>query len=126
MADLNRIYRSQPALNEIDFRPEGFEWIDCNDSENGSIAFMRRGQEPEEFLVVCCNFTPVVRHGYQIGVPQLGWYEEIFNSDSTYYAGSDVGNGPGIAAKRRPMHGREFSLELTLPPLATTIFKLSL
>ncbi len=126
VADLNRIYRSQPALYEIDFRPEGFEWIDCNDSENGSIAFMRRGHEPEDLLVVCCNFTPVVRHGYQIGVSQPGWYEEIFNSDSTYYAGSDVGNGPGITAKRRPMHGREFSLELTLPPLATTIFKPSL
>ena len=126
VADLNRIYRSQPALYEIDFRPEGFEWIDCNDSENSSIAFIRRGQEPEDLLVVCCNFTPVVRHGYRIGVPQPGWYEEIFNSDSTYYAGSDVGNGPGIAAKRRPMHGREFSLELTLPPLATTIFKPSL
>ena len=126
VADLNRIYRSQPALYEIDFRPEGFEWIDCNDSENSSIAFMRRGQEPEDLLVVCCNFTPVVRHGYRIGVPQPGWYEEIFNSDSTHYAGSDVGNGPGIAAKQRPMHGREFSLELTLPPLATTIFKPSL
>ena len=126
VADLNRIYRSNPALYEVDFRPEGFEWIDCNDYENSSIAYLRRGQDPDDFLVVCCNFTPVVRRGYQIGVPKLAWYDEIFNSDSTYYSGSDVGNGPGVAATRRPMHGREFSLELTLPPLAVTIFKPSL
>jgi len=123
VADLNKIYRNQPALHEVDFRPEGFEWIDCNDYENSTIAYLRRGQDPEDFLVICCNFTPVVRRGYQIGVPTLAWYDEIFNSDSTYYAGSDVGNGPGVSATKRPMHGREYSLEITVPPLGVTIFR---
>ncbi|MDG2410051.1 MAG: 1,4-alpha-glucan branching protein GlgB [Pirellulales bacterium] len=123
VADLNRIYRSEPALHEVDFDPEGFEWIDCNDYENSTICYLRRARDPSDFLVVCCNFTPVVRNHYHIGVPEFTRYEEIFNSDSTYYDGSDVGNGTGVLATRNPLHGRPYSLELTIPPLGVTILK---
>tara|TARA_Y100001934_G_C12274925_1_gene736862 strand:+ start:1 stop:1227 length:1227 start_codon:yes stop_codon:yes gene_type:complete len=123
VADLNRIYQSEPALYEVDFEPEGFEWIDCNDYENSTISYLRRARDPDDFLIVCCNFTPVVRNQYQIGVPALARYEEIFNSDSTYYAGSDVGNGLGVLATDEPRHGRPCSLELTIPPLGVTILK---
>ena len=123
VADLNRIYRSEPALHEVDFDPEGFEWIDCNDYENSTICYLRRARDPSDFLVVCCNFTPVVRNNYHIGVPEFTRYEEIFNSDSTYYDGSDVGNGTGVLATRNPLHGRPYSLELTIPPLGVTILK---
>ena len=123
VADLNRIYRSEPALHEVDFDPEGFEWIDCNDYENSTICYLRRARDPSNFLVVCCNFTPVVRNNYHIGVPEFTRYEEIFNSDSTYYDGSDVGNGTGVLATRNPLHGRPYSLELTIPPLGVTILK---
>ena len=123
VADLNRIYRSQAALYEVDFSPEGFEWLDCNDYENSTISYLRRARDPEDFLIIGCNFTPVVRSNYRIGVPTLARYDEIFNSDSTYYAGSDVGNGTGVEATERPMHGRPYSLELTIPPLGVTILK---
>ncbi|OUT68219.1 MAG: 1,4-alpha-glucan branching enzyme [Planctomycetaceae bacterium TMED10] len=123
VADLNRIYRSEPALHEVDFDPEGFEWIDCNDYENSTICYLRRARDPSNFLLVCCNFTPVVRNNYHIGVPEFTRYEEIFNSDSTYYDGSDVGNGKGVLATRNPLHGRPYSLELTIPPLGVTILK---
>ena len=121
--DLNQIYRSQAALYEVDFSPEGFEWLDCNDYENSTISYLRRARDPEDFLIIGCNFTPVVRSNYRIGVPTLARYDEIFNSDSTYYAGSDVGNGTGVEATERPMHGRPYSLELTIPPLGVTILK---
>jgi 1,4-alpha-glucan branching enzyme len=123
VADLNRLCRENPALYEEDFRPEGFEWIDCNDYDSSALAYIRRAREADDFLVVCCNFTPVVRSDYRIGVPEMVWYEEIFNSDSTYYAGSDVGNGPGVAAEKVPSHGRDYSVQLTLPPLSVTVFK---
>ncbi|HJN64607.1 MAG TPA: 1,4-alpha-glucan branching enzyme, partial [Pirellulales bacterium] len=123
VADLNRIACENPALYEVDFSPEGFEWIDCNDYDSSTLAYLRRAKDPEDFLVVCCNFTPMVRSGYRIGVPVVGWYEEIFNSDSTYYAGSDVGNGPGVKAIAESTHGRKYTLEVTLPPLGVTIFK---
>ena len=123
VADLNRIYRGEPALYEVDFEPEGFEWIDCNDYENSTICYLRRGRDPDDFLVICCNFTPVVRNHYRIGVPKLAKYNEIFNSDSTYYGGSDVGNGTGVLATDDPLHGRPCSLELTIPPLGVIILK---
>ncbi|MDP7269090.1 MAG: 1,4-alpha-glucan branching protein GlgB, partial [Pirellulales bacterium] len=123
VADLNRIACENPALYEVDFSPEGFEWIDCNDYDSSTLAYLRRAKDPDDFLVVCCNFTPMVRSGYRIGVPAAGWYEEIFNSDSTYYAGSDVGNGPGVKTIAESTHGRKYTLEVTLPPLGVTIFK---
>lgn len=123
VADLNRLCRENPALYEEDFKPEGFEWIDCNDYDSSTLTYLRRGKDPEDFLVICCNFTPIVRDGYRLGVPKTGWYKEIFNSDSTYYAGSNVGNGPGVKAQNAPSHGRKYSIEVTLPPLAVTVFK---
>jgi 1,4-alpha-glucan branching enzyme len=123
VADLNRLCRENPALYEEDFKPEGFEWIDCNDYDSSTLTYLRRGKDPEDFLVICCNFTPIVRDGYRLGVPKTGWYKEIFNSDSTYYAGSNVGNGPGVKTQNAPSHGRKYSIEVTLPPLAVTVFK---
>lgn len=123
VADLNRLCRENPALYEEDFKPEGFEWIDCNDYDSSTLTYLRRGKDPEDFLVICCNFTPIVRDGYRLGVPKPGWYKEIFNSDSTYYAGSNVGNGPGVKAQNAPSHGRKYAIEVTLPPLAVTVFK---
>jgi len=123
VSDLNQIYRKEAALHEVDFDPSGFEWIDCHDHEDSTLAYLRRASRPDDFLVIACNFTPVPRIGYRLGVPKLCWYEEISNSDSTYYAGSNLGNGPGVMARSQPGHGRPYSVEVTLPPLGVTIFK---
>jgi 1,4-alpha-glucan branching enzyme len=121
--DLNRLYRSEPSLHQADFEPAGFQWIDCNDWEGSVIAFLRRARDPEDFLVFACNFTPVVRSGYRIGVPRAGFYREVLNTDASVYGGSDVGNGGGVMAEATPTHGHDHSLLLTLPPLATLILK---
>ena len=123
VADLNRLYRNQPALHEVDFDYHGFEWIDCHNFDESVLIYMRRAKNPEDMLLVACNFTPVPRPQYRVGVPRGGWYQEIFNSDSSYYGGSNMGNGPGQMASDRPSHLRPFSLELTLPPLAVVIMK---
>ncbi len=123
MADLNRMYRSEPALYEVDFDAAGFEWIDCHNHEDSTLSYIRRAKDPNDYLVISCNFTPVPRAGYRLGVPELCWYKEISNSDSTYYGGSNLGNGPGVMATETPAHGRPYSIELTLPPLAVTVFK---
>ena len=123
VADLNRLYRSQPSLYQLDFDWQGFEWIDCPNFDVSVLSYLRRAQDPRDFLVVVCNFTPVPRFDYRLGVPEAGWYDEVFNSDSTYYGGSNLGNGPGLQAKEVPCHERPASIELTLPPLATVILK---
>ena len=123
LADLNRLYRRQKALYELDFDGAGFEWIDCHNWEESTLSFIRRAKDPADFLVVCCNFTPIPRAGHRLGVPEDCWYEEIFNSDSQYYAGSDMGNGPGVMARPIASHGRPASIEITLPPLATVVFR---
>jgi 1,4-alpha-glucan branching enzyme len=123
LGDVNRLYRNEPALHQVDFDASGFEWIDCRDWEDSSLSYIRRGKNPEDFVVVLCNFTPVPRHNFRIGVPQAGWYREIFNSDSTYYGGSNVGNGPGLMTQDMTSHGRPCSLLLTLPPLAAIVLK---
>jgi 1,4-alpha-glucan branching enzyme len=84
---------------------------------------MRRAKDPNDFVVVACNFTPVVRKNYRLGLPEGGWYDEIFNTDSEYYGGSNVGNFPGLEAEARPSHGRKFSAEFTLPPLSVVVLK---
>ena len=122
--DLNRLYKSTPALYEKDCDSSGFEWIDCTDNENGVIAFIRHGKTAEELVVVVCNFTPVVHYQYRIGVPVPGEYSERLNSDSTAYGGSGVGNLGGVTADAIISHGRSCSLSMTLPPLATMIFQL--
>ena len=89
------------------------------------LSYVRRAADPDDFLLVCCNFTPVVRQDYLLGAPRGGWYQEVFNSDSEHYGGSNVGNGPGVQADDRECHGRPYSLEITLAPLGISIFKLS-
>jgi len=123
VADLNALYVREPALHQIDFEHTGFEWIDCHNYADSILAYLRRGANSADFITVVCNFTPVVRRAYRLGVPEGGWYQEVFNSDSAYYGGSNVGNYPGVMAHERESHGRPFSLELTLPPLATIVLK---
>lgn len=121
--DLNRLYRSQPALYERDFQPEGFEWIDCHDWEGSVLTFLRRAKDPADFLVIAVNFTPVPRENYRVGVPEAGFYRELLNSDSDFYGGSNLGNAGGVVADPIPAFGRPYSLSLTLPPLAILILK---
>jgi 1,4-alpha-glucan branching enzyme len=121
--DLNRLYVGTPALYQVDFSPTGFEWIDCSDTEQSVLAFLRRGTDPDDFLVVVCNFTPLPRHGYRIGVPGPGHYREIMNSDAGDYGGSGVGNLGAVNAEAVKAHGRPWSLNLTLPPLAGLVLQ---
>lgn len=121
--DLNRLYCGTPALHQHDCEPEGFEWIEANDSDNSVLAFLRRGFDREQCVVVVSNFTPVPRHGYRIGVPAPGWYRERINSDAEIYGGGNIGNGGGVDAEPVEWHGRPWSLCLTLPPLATLILE---
>ncbi len=123
VADLNRVYRREPALHEVDFEFTGFEWVDCHNWEQSVLSYLRRAKDPSDFISVCCNFTPVPRCGYRLGVPEMCWYEEIFNSDSMFYVGSNVGNGPGVMAENIPWHGRPYSVGLTLPPLGAIMLK---
>ena len=122
IADVNRVYRSEPALYGLDFSAAGFEWIDARDIEASVISFLRKSDKGDIVLVVC-NFTPVVRPGYRIGVPRGGWWQELLNSDATIYGGSGVGNLGGSEAAHVMAHGRPYSLAVTLPPLAITVFK---
>jgi 1,4-alpha-glucan branching enzyme len=122
--DLNRLYRSEPALFERDFEPAGFEWIDCNDHESSVISLVRRAADPDDWIVVVFNWTPVLRTNYRIGVPEPGFYRELLNSDAEIYAGTNVGNQGGVEAEPVARHGHAHSLNLTLPPLAALVFKL--
>ena len=123
VADLNNLVRREPALHELDFDGGGFEWIDCHNWQDSVLVFVRRGSKSHDCLVVCCNFTPVLRHGYRIGLPAAGAYEEVFNSDSSWYGGSNAGNSGPIQSAAMPHHGREHSLTMTLPPLAVVVLK---
>lgn len=120
---LNHIYQSEPALYEVDFNYQGFEWIDFRDTENSIISFIRKAKDPDNFLVIVCNFTPVPRTGYRIGVPENCFYKEILNSDSQIYWGSNLGNAGGINADKISCHGKSYSINITLPPLSVLIFK---
>ncbi len=122
--DLNKLYRTTPALHEIDFDHRGFEWISANDSDNSVIAFLRRGMNPSHAVLCVCNFTPVVRHDYRIGAPGPGIYHERLNTDSQHYGGSNVGNPFGMVdAEQIASHGRDWSVSLSLPPLATVLLE---
>jgi 1,4-alpha-glucan branching enzyme len=123
MAALNRLYRSEPALYEVDFNYTGFEWVDFHDAEGSVIAFNRRADHGRSWVFVVCNFTPVVRRNYRLGVLEGGFYEELLNSDSGAYGGTNVGNGGMVSSEPVPSHGRAHSLNLTLPPLAVLVFK---
>lgn len=121
--DLNYLYRSEPALHEVDFSYEGFEWIDFHDTDQSIISFIRKAKDPKDLLVIICNFTPIPRMGYRIGVPEHCFYKEILNSDSQIYWGSNLGNARGVQAEQTPWQGKPYSINITLPPLSTLIFK---
>ena len=123
--DLNRVYRREPALYERDFEQDGFQWIDFSDWEKSVISFERRGGTSAGPVIVVCNFTPLVRRSYKVGVPSGGYWIEVLNSDAATYGGSGVGNLGGVEAQPSPIHGKDFSLSLTLPPLSVLIFKRS-
>jgi 1,4-alpha-glucan branching enzyme len=120
---LNRFYRSQPALYELDFEPGGFEWIDFADRENSVLSFLRRGRSDEDTLLVVCNFTPVLRHDYSVGLPFGGRWQVVLNSDGKEYGGSGQGDYGALNAAPSPLHGREHSLSLTLPPLGMLVLR---
>ena len=123
--DLNHCYRREPALHEIDFQREGFEWIDCHDSDGSIISFVRRGRTTDDVVAVVCNFTPVPRPNYILGVPRGGHWQEILNSDASLYGGSGFGNFGGVHAAPVGAHGRYHSLTLNVPPLGVLFMKSS-
>jgi 1,4-alpha-glucan branching enzyme len=123
VADLNQAYRGQRALYEMDCDPAGFEWVDCNDATSSVISFLRKAKTADEQVLVVCNFTPVPRHNYLVGVPRSGLWTEILNSDAADYWGGGLGNYGGREATPVPMHGHPWSLNLTLPPLSTIMFR---
>jgi 1,4-alpha-glucan branching enzyme len=122
--DLNRLYQLEPSLHELDVRPEGFSWIDCNDHESSVVSFVRRSTDPGDFTLFVLNFTPVVRYDYRLGVPEAGHYRELINTDAAVYGGSNVGNQGGVDAEDIQKHGYEHSVDLVLPPLACLVLKL--
>jgi 1,4-alpha-glucan branching enzyme len=121
--DLNTLYRGQRAMHELDFDAGGFAWVDCSDVQRSVISFMRRARNPADELLFVCNFTPVVRENYRVGVPQQGFWKELLNSDAPMYGGSGQGNFGGCGAAPLPIHGHPFSLNMTLPPLGVLIYQ---
>src|SRR5689334_9332812 len=121
--ELNRLYRTEPALYQVDDDFRGFEWIDFRDAEASVIIFARYAQDRENFLVFCCNFTPVPRTGYRIGLPRLCGYREVFNSDADMFGGSNMGNGGWVQAAQLASHGQAASAPVTLPPLSVVVLK---
>ena len=115
--DLNHLYRGNAALYARDDEPDGFAWIDVSDRAQSVFSFVRRAQDPAQCIVVVCNMTPVVRHGYRLGVPQAGVWAEVLNTDSSHYGGSDMGNCGAVVAEPMPSHGHVHSVVLNLPPL---------
>ncbi len=121
--DLNTLYRGEPALWQRDNEPGGFQWVDCNDSEQSLLTFIRRGHDQRDTLVAACNFTPVPRSNYRVGVPRGGHWIECLNSDATLYGGSGQGNLGGVDASPVEWHGQQQSLNITVPPLGVVVFK---
>ena len=121
--ELNRTYRTEKALYELDFDPAGFEWIDCNDTQQSTLSLIRKSRSTSEIMLTVLNFTPTPRYNYQVGVPRGGLWQEILNSDAEEYGGSGHGNFGGIEAVPIEIHGRPYSLKLTLPPLGAVFFK---
>ena len=121
--DLNHLYRTEPALYELDFSADGFEWISLHDWEQSIISFIRKGRDNDKMALIVCNFTPVQRRIYNVGVPRGGFWAEVLNSDAEVYGGSGCGNAGGVEAAPVPVHGRTHSLCLTLPPLGVLFFK---
>ncbi|WP_114755255.1 1,4-alpha-glucan branching protein GlgB [Flavobacterium glaciei] len=125
ITDLNKLYKTQPALHEKQFSPEGFEWINYSDHQNAVMSFIRKGIDPKNDVIVVCNFTQMVRPNYRIGLPKKWKLVEIFNSDGLIYGGSGVTNTKKTVIEAIPYDGRDYSAELLLPPLSVTVFKIS-
>jgi 1,4-alpha-glucan branching enzyme len=123
VTDLNHLYAREPALYEVDFAAPGFQWIDCNDADASVVSLIRRATDPTDWLAVVVNWTPLVREGYRVGVPEPGYYAELLNSDAAAYGGSNVGNQGGLHTEAIPAHGHNQSLCLTLPPLGAVYLK---
>jgi 1,4-alpha-glucan branching enzyme len=124
VGDLNRLYREQPALHRLDHESAGFLWVDCNDVDHSVVTFLRfSGDSPADYVLVVCNFTPMPRHDYRVGVPGAGFHREIMNTDSVFYGGSNVGNDGGQQAQPVASHGQPWSLSLDLPPLGVMFFR---
>jgi 1,4-alpha-glucan branching enzyme len=121
--DLNRLYRTEPALHQVDFDPAGFSWIDCGDSDQSVVSFVRRARDPGDFVLFVLNLTPVPRERYRVGAPVPGYYRELLNTDAGLYGGSNLGNGGGVTAEGLAWQGQPHCLVLTLPPLAAVVFK---
>ena len=123
LKDLHGLYREDPAMYQLDYEGSGFRWIDCRDRDNSVYSYLRFAEDRSDYLVVVCNFTPTPRYDYRIGVPEGGWYHERLNSDASIYGGSNMGNSGGVQAEAIPWQGFDWSLALTVPPLACVIFK---
>ena len=121
--DLNKLYRSEPALYQNDMSGEGFRWISADDWQNSVYSYVRQGRDRHDFVVVVLNLTPVPRHGYKIGVPVAGFYSEVLNTDSSFYGGSGIGNAGGLYSQAGPCHGQNQHVSLTLPPLGMLVLK---
>jgi 1,4-alpha-glucan branching enzyme len=121
--DLNALYRREPALHELDLDPAGFEWVDFNDVDHSVVSYLRKGRSTPDLILVVCNFTPVARGDYRVGVPAGGPWKELLNSDAKEYGGRGLGNLGAVEAVAEPLHGRSHSLRLTLPPLGVLVFK---
>jgi 1,4-alpha-glucan branching enzyme len=119
--DLNRLYRATPSLHQLDCEPDGFAWIDAANASESVLSYVRRGRDPNELAVIVCNFTPILRHDYRIGVPRAGHWLERINTDAGVYGGSGVGNAGAVESDPHPMHGYDQSLRLQLPPLGVLI-----
>ena len=120
---LNQLYRTEPALHELDCDPAGFEWIDANDALQSVISFVRKGKSTDDIVLSICNFTPTTHFKYRVGVPRGACWREILNGDAAEFGGSGQGNPENIEAHKIPWHGRPYSMEITLPPLAVVYFK---
>ncbi len=121
--DLNAFYRSEPALYEVDFEGDGFAWMDYKDPAQSVISYIRKGRSPKDLVLVCCNFTPVPRHNYRVGVPVSGYWKELLNGDAAIYGGSGRGNVGGVESAPVAFHEQYHSLTVTLPPLGMVVFK---
>jgi len=121
--DLNRFYRAEPALHELDNHPDGFEWIDCLDNDNSVLSFLRKGKRHDGFVLVVLNHTPIPRERYRVGVPAPGFWSEVLNSDAETYGGAGWGNYGGCEAQEVPDHHHPFSIEISLPPLGCLVLK---
>ena len=123
VGDLNALYRREPCLYERDFSHEGFQWLQCDDSQNSVFAFVRHGKQPGDMIICVMNFTPVPRPNYRVGVPDPGYYGEIMNTDAGIYGGANLGNLGGTHSEPLPLHGCPQSISIQLPPLAMVLFK---